>query len=74
MSTPSESIEHDSSLEELDESPSSASADRSGASAGVARFGRWGRRAGAAAFLFFFLKGLAWLVVPALLAYWGTTR
>ncbi|MFM9995779.1 MAG: hypothetical protein ACKVU4_08265 [Phycisphaerales bacterium] len=29
---------------------------------------KWGRRLGAAAFLFFLIKGLAWLVVPALIA------
>lgn len=26
--------------------------------------GRWGKRLGAAAFVFFLVKGLAWLVVP----------
>lgn len=31
---------------------------------------RLGKRAGALAFLFFFVKGLAWLVVPAALATW----
>lgn len=30
---------------------------------------RWGRRLGVAAFLFFLIKGLAWLIVPAVLAY-----
>ncbi len=29
---------------------------------------KWGRRLGAAAFLFFLIKGLAWLAVPALIA------
>ncbi|MBS0189907.1 MAG: hypothetical protein U0573_00125 [Phycisphaerales bacterium] len=33
---------------------------------------RWGKRAGLLAFLFFFVKGLAWLVVPAALAAWWT--
>ena len=28
---------------------------------------RWARRLGAAAFLFFLIKGLAWLAVPPLL-------
>ncbi len=45
-------------------------------SAGVskhARMSRWGKRAGVAAFLFFFFKGLAWLIVPALIAVWSTT-
>jgi hypothetical protein len=32
---------------------------------------RWGRRLGMAAFLFFFIKGLAWLIVPALIAAWA---
>jgi hypothetical protein len=31
---------------------------------------RWGKRAGVIAFLFFFIKGLAWLVVPVALATW----
>jgi|GEM_PF-1676826 len=29
---------------------------------------RWGKRLGVAAFLFFLIKGLAWLVVPAAVA------
>lgn len=31
---------------------------------------RWGKRAGIFAFMFFFIKGLAWLVVPVALATW----
>lgn len=31
---------------------------------------RWGKRAGIVAFMFFFIKGLAWLVVPVALATW----
>ncbi|MBX3380247.1 MAG: hypothetical protein KF805_09120 [Phycisphaeraceae bacterium] len=31
---------------------------------------RWGKRAGVIAFMFFFVKGLAWLVVPVALAAW----
>jgi len=31
---------------------------------------KWGRRIGAAAIVFFLIKGLAWLVVPALLVWW----
>lgn len=31
------------------------------------RAARWARRMGAAAFLFFLIKGLAWLTVPPLL-------
>ncbi|MBS0187741.1 MAG: hypothetical protein JSS51_06710 [Planctomycetes bacterium] len=34
------------------------------------RWSRWGKRAGMLAFLFFFVKGLAWLVVPVALAAW----
>ncbi len=29
---------------------------------------RWGKRVGVAAFLFFLIKGLAWLIVPAAIA------
>lgn len=29
---------------------------------------RWGKRLGVAAFLFFLVKGLAWLIVPAAVA------
>lgn len=32
----------------------------------------WVRRLGAAAFLFFLIKGLLWLIVPALAVWWGT--
>ena len=32
---------------------------------------RWGRRLGVMAFLFFFIKGLAWLIVPAVIAWWA---
>ncbi len=40
-------------------------------------FKRWvtpknGKRAAGLVFLFFFLKGLAWLIVPASLAYFAT--
>lgn len=30
---------------------------------------RWSRRLGAAAFIFFLVKGLAWLIVPAVVAF-----
>ena len=33
---------------------------------------RWGKRLGVAAFLFFLIKGLAWLVVPAAAAYFAS--
>ena len=32
---------------------------------------RWLRRVGVAGFLFFLVKGLLWLLVPALLMYFG---
>ncbi len=34
---------------------------------------KWLKYAGVGAFLFFTIKGLLWLVVPALLIWWGTT-
>lgn len=33
---------------------------------------RWGKRLGIAAFLFFLIKGLAWLVVPAAITYFAS--
>ena len=33
---------------------------------------RWVQRFGIAGFAFFFIKGLLWLAVPALLAYFGS--
>lgn len=33
---------------------------------------RWGKRLGIVAFLFFLIKGLAWLVVPAAAAYFAS--
>jgi hypothetical protein len=41
------------------------------APAGTARLG-WLRRLGALGFAFFLVKGLLWLCVPALLAYFST--
>lgn len=35
----------------------------------AARAARWGGRLGVAAFCFFLIKGLAWLVVPAAAAF-----
>lgn len=46
---------------------------QSGRGSGTARpawVARWGKRAGIIAFMFFFIKGLAWLVVPVALATW----
>ena len=34
---------------------------------------RWGKRLGVVAFLFFLIKGLAWLIVPAVIAIWATS-
>ena len=34
-------------------------------------FAKWIKRFGAAGFLFFFIKGLLWLIVPALIAYFA---
>lgn len=31
---------------------------------------KWTKRVGWGAFLFFFIKGLGWLIVPAVLAYY----
>lgn len=33
---------------------------------------RWGKRLGIAAFLFFLIKGLAWLIVPAAVTYFAS--
>lgn len=33
---------------------------------------RWGKRLGVIAFLFFLIKGLAWLAVPAGIAYFAS--
>jgi hypothetical protein len=32
---------------------------------------RWTKRVGLAAFLFFLIKGLLWLIVPAIVAYFA---
>jgi len=32
---------------------------------------RWGKRLGVFAFMFFLIKGLLWLIVPAALVYFG---
>lgn len=32
---------------------------------------RWAKRVGMGAFLFFLIKGLLWLIVPALIAYFA---
>ena len=43
--------------------------DEQGMKAGSAA--KWTKRFGAAAFLFFLIKGLLWLLVPALIAYFS---
>jgi len=47
--------------------------ERAGAPAadGTRPLARWLGRFGVAGFAFFFIKGLLWLLVPALLAYMG---
>jgi len=37
---------------------------------GAGKAKRWARRAGAAGFMFFLIKGLAWLIVPAAIVAW----
>lgn len=34
---------------------------------------KWFKRLGVAGFLFFFIKGLLWLIVPAVLIWWSAT-
>ncbi len=34
--------------------------------------GKWIKRLGVAGFLFFFIKGMLWLIVPAVLVWWST--
>jgi len=43
--------------------------DKQGSKPGAAA--KWTKRFGAAAFLFFLIKGLLWLLVPALIAYFS---
>jgi hypothetical protein len=33
---------------------------------------KWARRVGLAAFVFFLVKGLLWLLVPAAVVWWGS--
>jgi len=35
---------------------------------------KWTKRLGVAGFLFFFIKGLLWLIIPAVLIWWSTTH
>jgi hypothetical protein len=49
------------------EAPTPGSADS--ASTSPSTTARWGRWAGVLVFLFFLVKGLSWLVVPAATAY-----
>ena len=50
---------------------------RAGALASIAKrcpLPKWTRRLGAAAFLFFLIKGLMWLIVPAVVVWWSANR
>jgi hypothetical protein len=49
--------------------PAEGSADRPPSTCPVKS--PWIRRLGVAGFLFFFIKGLAWLIVPTILAWWA---
>jgi hypothetical protein len=42
--------------------------------AGGSRTTRWGKRVGAIGFLFFLVKGLLWLLIPALILAWQWVR
>jgi len=56
-----------------EQAQASGSARQTGHDSGPTRpawIARWGKRAGVIAFLFFFIKGLAWLAVPVALATW----
>jgi hypothetical protein len=44
------------------------------ARAGGSRSARWGKRVGAIGFLFFLVKGLLWLLIPALILAWQWVR
>jgi hypothetical protein len=37
------------------------------------KLGKWIKRLGFWGFLFFFVKGLLWLLIPALIAWWSTS-
>jgi hypothetical protein len=41
---------------------------------GPSRTARWGKRVGAIGFLFFLVKGLLWLLIPALILAWQWVR
>ena len=57
-------------VDKVSEKEERAGGDALGAAPGQPRL-RWVQRLGAAGFLFFLIKGLLWLTVPALLAYLG---
>ena len=52
-----------------DQSDLKEAAPRSGAD----KAARWGKRLGVVAFLFFLIKGLAWLIVPTVIAIWAAS-
>lgn len=51
------------------EPPAGAGSPSSGS-----RATRWGKRVGAIGFLFFLVKGLLWLLIPALIVAWQWVR
>ena len=52
----------------------SESASPADSPAGGSRTARWGKRVGAIGFLFFLVKGLLWLLIPALILAWQWVR
>lgn len=50
--------------------PAGAAAPSASAGGGESSSRRWGRRVGTIGFLFFLIKGLLWLLVPALIVAW----
>jgi hypothetical protein len=51
-----------------------AAADGPRSPAEGSRNARWGKRVGTIGFLFFLVKGLLWLLIPALLFAWQWVR
>jgi len=37
------------------------------------KFGKWIKRLGFWGFMFFLVKGLLWLLIPALIAFWASS-
>jgi hypothetical protein len=55
------------------ESPEAPSG-QPGAETSGSRTARWGKRIGTIGFLFFLVKGLLWLLIPALILAWQWVR